>query len=100
MVCWRSLPRTEHHVGARTLRENRVCMAQGVSILACMDEIPLEGAIIRPYVDLNLETLHNVRTAVRALSFPGHRCTRWHPPALDCSGRRRILSDRIAGCCS
>ena len=33
-----------------------------------MEEIPLDGAIIRPYVDLNLETLHNVRVSV-ALSL-------------------------------
>ena len=35
--------------------------AKGVAILGCMEDIPLDGAIIRPYVDLNLETLYNVR---------------------------------------
>jgi len=37
---------------------------QGVGILGCMEDIPLDGAIIRPYVDLNLETLYNVRVTI------------------------------------
>jgi len=41
-----------------------------VAILGCMEDIPLDGAIIRPYVDLNLETLFNVRVAISCQSGP------------------------------
>ena len=63
-------------------RKTCVNVPQGVSILDCMDEIPLEGAIIRPYVDLNLETLYNVRSDTTSLLYPAHDALLGNPPAV------------------
>ena len=47
--------------------DDRVERAQGVEVLEYMDGISIDSApIIRAYIDLNLETLYNVRPPMAA----------------------------------